>query len=54
MGELKLELHRELLENLNLAALDTATEADLRAEINEITTEVLNQKHIEEEAPWFL
>ena len=44
MGELKLELHRELLENLNLAALDTATEADLRAEINEITTEVLNQK----------
>ncbi|MCF3593692.1 CpaF family protein [Rhodobacteraceae bacterium LMO-12] len=44
MGELKLELHRELLENLNLAALDTASEADLRAEINEITTEVLNQK----------
>ena len=44
MGELKLELHRELLENLNLAALDTATEQDLRAEINEITTEVLNQK----------
>ena len=44
MGELKLELHRELLENLNLAALDQASESDLRAEINEITTEVLNQK----------
>jgi pilus assembly protein CpaF len=46
MGELKLELHRELLENLNLAALETATENDLRAEINDITTEVLNQKSV--------
>ena len=46
MSELKLELHRELLENLNLAALETASEQDLRAEINEITTEVLNQKSV--------
>ncbi|WP_372613740.1 CpaF family protein [Aquicoccus sp.] len=46
MAELKLELHRELLENLNLAALDTASEQDLRAEINEITNEVLNQKAV--------
>ncbi|WP_137699607.1 CpaF family protein [Marimonas lutisalis] len=46
MAELKLELHRELLENLNLAALDTATEQDLRSEINEITNEVLNQKAV--------
>ncbi len=46
MAELKLDLHRELLENLNLSALDTATEQDLRAEINEITNEVLNQKAV--------
>ena len=46
MAELKLDLHRELLENLNLAALDTASESDLRSEINEITTEVLNQKAV--------
>ena len=46
MAELKLELHRELLENLNLAALESATEKELRAEINEITTEVLNQKSV--------
>src|SRR5690554_4062374 len=46
MAELKLDLHRELLENLNLAALDTASEQDLRAEINEITNEVLNQKAV--------
>ncbi|MDU8926089.1 CpaF family protein [Alisedimentitalea sp. MJ-SS2] len=46
MAELKIQLHRELLENLNLAALETATEAELRTEINEITTEVLNQKSV--------
>lgn len=46
MGELKLELHRELLDNLNLAALETATESDLRAEINDIASEVLNQKSV--------
>ncbi|MDQ2092034.1 CpaF family protein [Marimonas arenosa] len=46
MAELKLELHRELLENLNLAALESASEKELRAEINEITTEVLNQKSV--------
>jgi pilus assembly protein CpaF len=46
MGELKLELHRELLESLNLAALDSASESDLRGEINEITNEVLNQKSV--------
>ena len=33
ISEIKIELHRALLDNLNLAALDTATEADLRTEI---------------------
>ncbi|MCW1955593.1 MAG: CpaF family protein, partial [Roseobacter sp.] len=46
IGELKLELHRELLDSLNLAALDTASEADLRAEINAITDEVLSGKNV--------
>ncbi|RFP87431.1 CpaF family protein [Rhodobacteraceae bacterium 63075] len=46
IGELKLELHRELLDNLNLAALETASEADLRSEINAIADEVLAQKNI--------
>ena len=31
MGEIKLELHRALLDNLNLAALEHATEKDLRS-----------------------
>ena len=46
MGEIKLELHRALLDNLNLAALETATEADLRQEINAIAGEVLEEKAI--------
>ncbi|MFP4304347.1 CpaF family protein [Rhodosalinus sp.] len=46
LAEIKLELHRALLENLNLAALEHATEADLRAEINDIATEVLQEKGI--------
>ncbi|WP_298675364.1 CpaF family protein [uncultured Lentibacter sp.] len=46
IGELKLELHRELLDSLNLAALENATESDLRAEINAITDEVLSQKNV--------
>jgi len=43
LGEIKLELHKALLDNLNLAALETATEADLRAEINSITQESLEE-----------
>ena len=31
LAEIKLDLHRALLDNLNLGALDTATEQDLRA-----------------------
>ncbi|MEL7254618.1 MAG: CpaF family protein [Pseudomonadota bacterium] len=46
MAEIKLDLHRSLLDNLNLAALDSATEADLRAEISSISAEVLQEKSI--------
>ncbi len=46
IGEIKLELHRVLLDNLNLAALDTATESDLRAEINSISGEYLEENNI--------
>ncbi len=46
LGEIKLELHRELLENLNLGALENASEAALRAEISAISSEVLELKSI--------
>ncbi|ETX30958.1 CpaF family protein [Roseivivax isoporae] len=46
LQEIKLELHRALLDNLNLAALDQATEADLRAEISAIAQETLQEKAI--------
>ena len=46
MSDIKLELHRALLENLNLAALEHASEQDLRSEINEISTEILAEKYI--------
>ena len=46
ISEIKIELHRALLDNLNLAALDTATEADLRTEISSITGEILQDKGI--------
>ncbi len=41
MSEIKLELHKALLDNLNLAALEKATEVDLRQEINAIASETL-------------
>ena len=46
LAEIKLDLHRSLLDNLNLAALDTATESDLRAEISSIASEVLEERSI--------
>jgi pilus assembly protein CpaF len=46
MGEIKVELHRALLENLNLAALEHATEQELRTEISSIASEILEQKGI--------
>ncbi|MGJ8621652.1 MAG: CpaF family protein [Yoonia sp.] len=46
LGEIKLELHKALLDNLNLAALESATEAELRAEINAIASESLEEMGI--------
>ena len=46
LGEVKLELHKRLLDNLNLAALETATEQELRAEIQAIAAEGLEEMSI--------
>ena len=46
LQEIKLDLHKALLENLNLAVLDTATEQDLRTEINAIANETLEDMGI--------
>ncbi len=46
MSEIKVELHKRLLDTLNLAALETATEADLRAEIADIAAEALEEMSI--------
>ena len=46
LGEIKQELHKQLLDNLNLAALDTASEKDLRAEISSIASEVLTEMNV--------
>jgi pilus assembly protein CpaF len=43
LGEIKLELHKRLLDNLNLSALETASEGDLRSEIVAISTEALEE-----------
>lgn len=43
LGEIKLELHKRLLDNLNLAALETASEQELRGEISAIATEALDE-----------
>ncbi len=43
LSELKLELHKALLENLNLSALESASEQDLRAEIIAISSEALEE-----------
>ncbi len=41
--ELKVELHKRLLENLNLAALEKASEASLKVEIAAIASEALDE-----------
>jgi len=46
LGEIKIQLHRELLEQLNLAALENANETELRAEITTIANEILEEKGI--------
>jgi pilus assembly protein CpaF len=43
LDELKTEMHHRLLDNLNLSALETAKEADLRTEIVSITNDELNE-----------
>ena len=42
LAEIKLDLHKALLDNLNLAALDKASESDLRQEIQAIAAENLD------------
>ncbi|MBB4020582.1 pilus assembly protein CpaF [Confluentimicrobium naphthalenivorans] len=46
LGEIKVELHRRLLEDLNLAALERASEADLKAEIQSISSEALAEMSV--------
>jgi pilus assembly protein CpaF len=43
LDELKTEMHHRLLDNLNLSALESAKESELRAEINSITSEQLSE-----------
>ncbi|MCF2906371.1 CpaF family protein [Octadecabacter sp. CECT 8868] len=43
LGDIKLELHKSLLDNLNLAALENATDQDLKAEIQAIAQESLEE-----------
>ncbi len=43
LAELKVEMHKRLLDDLNLSALETASEADLRAEITAIAGEALDE-----------
>ncbi len=42
LDEIKTEMHSRLLDNLNLSALENAKEAELRTEINTITSEELS------------
>jgi pilus assembly protein CpaF len=46
LGELKVELHKRLLENLNLAALEHASETSLKSEIAAITAEALEEMSV--------
>jgi pilus assembly protein CpaF len=46
LAEIKLELHRALLDSLNLAAIDQAGETELREEISEIASENLQERGI--------
>ncbi len=44
--EVKSELHTRLLDNLNLAVIDSASEAELRAEISSIASEALTEMNV--------
>lgn len=46
LSELKVELHKRLLESLNLSAIEHAAEADLRSEIADISTEALGEMSV--------
>lgn len=46
MNGIKSDLHKRLLENLNLSALERASEAELRSEINTIAAEALSEMDI--------
>ncbi len=46
MSELKVELHKRLLDNLNLAALETASEGNLKSEIAAIAAEALDEMSV--------
>ncbi len=46
LSEIKVQLHQRLLDSLNLSALDNASEKDLKAEINAIATEALEEMSI--------
>ena len=46
LAEVRLQLHQELLDNLNLSALEDASEKDLRAEITSIATEALEDMSV--------
>ncbi len=46
LSEIKVELHKRLLENLNLSAIEHASEADLRAEIQSISAEALEELNV--------
>ena len=43
LGDIKSQLHKHLLDNLNLGALENASEADLRTEISALTGEALEE-----------
>ena len=46
LSELKVELHKRLLESLNLSALEHASETELRSEIADISTEALAEMSV--------
>jgi len=46
LNAIKSDMHKRLLENLNLAALETASEAELRSEIGTIVAETLGEMEI--------
>ena len=51
LQELKVELHKRLLESLNLAAIEKASEAQLKSEIAAISAEALDEMSVALSAP---